>query len=142
MKATLGILCFLFALLMSCSKEINPGFGVNCDLLRSGIIKSDSKTIGIEISKLIEDLTPTSTIDDNIGHAANFDELENRIHKCGISCQIICYCCIYPTNPIDDPLISQIFISTLSGNKEILQVIDIITPRDGNLEYKSIHQDK
>src|SRR5665648_742716 len=129
MKTIFGMLCFLIVLIMSCNKEINPGFGLNCDLLKSGIINSDGKIIGTEIAKLMKDLTPTPTTEDNIGHSANFDKLENRIHQCGISCQIICYCCSSPSDPSNDP-ISQMFISMLSGNREILQVIDIITPRD------------
>jgi hypothetical protein len=142
MKNTLGMLCILFALLMSCDKEKKPGFGLNCDLLQSGIINSDETTIGSEISKLTEDLTPVPTSEDNIGHAANFEKLENRIHQCGISSQLICYCCISPNDPTKEPFISQIFISIVSGNSEILKVIDIITPRDGPLIYKSIHKEK
>jgi hypothetical protein len=142
MKTIFGVLYFLLVLLMSCDRDINPDFGLNCDLLKSGIINSDGNTIGTEITKLTKDLTPTPTAEDNIGHSANFDKLENRIRQCGISCQIICYCCISPSDPVNDPFISQMFISTLTGNQEILQVIDIITPRDGYLEYKSVHQHK
>lgn len=142
MKNIISKFLLLFLLLFSCDKKNKSDFGLDCDLFISAIINSDQTVIESEISKLTVDLIPVPIPEDNIGHTANFDKLETRIHQCGISCQIICYCCVFPNDPINEPFISQIFISTVSGNKEILQVVDIITPRVGTLKYKSSHHEK
>jgi hypothetical protein len=128
----------LLLLLISCDKKNKSDFGIDCDLFYSAVVNSNQAFIETAISTLTADLAPVPVQDDIIGHSANFDKLETRVHQCGISCQMICYCCVLPEDPINDPWISQIFISAVSGNKEVLQVVDIITPKDGNLIYKSL----
>jgi hypothetical protein len=139
MKPIILKILLLLLLLLSCDKKNKSDFGLDCDLFASAIINSDQAVIENEISKLTADLIAEPISEDNIGHALNFEKLETRIHQCGISSQLICYCCVFPDDPIHDPFISQIFISTVSGNKEILQVVEIITPVDGVLQFKSSH---
>lgn len=142
MKSIVFKLALLFLLLISCDKKNKSVFGIDCDKFYSAVINSDQSFIESAIPMLVADLAPVPVEGDNIGHSGNFDKLETRVHQCGISCQIICYCCVLPDDPVSDPWISQIFISAVSGNKEILQVVDIITPRDGILIYKSSHHEK
>jgi hypothetical protein len=142
MKSIIVKLLPLLLLIISCDKKNKSDFGIDCDLFYSAVINSDQAFIESAVSKLTADLAPVPVQDDIIGHSANFEKLETRVHQCGISCQLICYCCVLPEDPINDPWISQIFISAVSGDKEILQVVDIITPRDGILIYKSSHHEK
>lgn len=142
MKSKIVKLLLLLLLIISCDKKNKSDFGVDCDLFYSAVINSDHAFIENAVSILTADLAPVPVQDDIIGHSANFEKLETRVHQCGISCQLICYCCILPDDPINDPWVSQIFMSAVSGNKEILQVVDIITPGDGILIYKSSHHEK
>jgi hypothetical protein len=132
---TAKYLLFLAFLALSCDKVNTPAFGLNCRQLKNGIINSDQDAIGNEISKLTQDLVPKPTIEDNIGHSANFDLLIERLNQCEeTSAQLICYCCI-----LTYPAQSEILISTYSDRKNIVQIIDIITPRDSVLVYRTIH---
>jgi hypothetical protein len=142
MKSIIVRLLLLLLFLISCDKKNKSDFGIDCDLFYSAVINSDQAYIESAVSILTADLAPVPVQDDIIGHSANFEKLETRVHQCGISCQLICYCCVLPEDPINDPWITQIFMSAVSGNKEILQVVDIITPRDGILIYKSSHHEK
>jgi hypothetical protein len=142
MKSIIVKLLLLLLLIISCDKKNKSDFGIDCDLFYNAVINSDQAFIKSAVSILTADLAPVPVQDDVIGHSANFEKLETRVHQCGISCQLICYCCVLPEDQINDPWISQIFISAVSGNKEILQVVDIITPRDGILIYKSSHNEK
>jgi hypothetical protein len=142
MKSIIAKLLLLLLFIISCDKKNKSDFGIDCDLFYSAVINSDQDYIESVVSILTADLAPVPVHDDIIGHSANFEKLETRVHQCGISCQLICYCCVLPDDPINDPWITQIFMSAVSGNIEILQVVDIITPRDGILIYKSSHNEK
>ena len=123
----------MFAL--SCDKENSPILDLNCRNLKNGIINSDEDAVGKEISKLTKDLDPKSTIDDETGHSANFDILIDRINLCeDVYAQLLCYCCI-----LTYPAQSEILIKTYSKEKEIQKIIDIRTPKDGILVYRTIH---
>lgn len=122
--------------ILSCDKENLPEFSLDCQQLRNGILNSDKLAIGNEISKLTPDLTPVPVSGDNIGHSANLETLIRRLNQCEeISAQTVCYACIdtYPPQ-------SEIIITTITGNREVLRVIDIKTPANGSLEFISVHE--
>jgi len=136
MRGIIGIFLLMLTLFApSCNKENSPILDLNCRKLKNGIIISDQDAVGVEISKLIKDLNPKSTIDDETGHLANFDILIERINLCeDIHAELLCYCCI-----LTYPAQSEILIKTYSKGQEVQRIIDIRTPKDGILLYRTIH---
>ncbi len=136
MKTITGIVFLTLALFaLSCDKENSPVLNLNCRNFKNGIINSDQDAVGKEISKLLKDLNSKPTVGDEIGHSANFDILLNRINQCEeIYAELFCYCCI-KTGPPQ----SEILIKTYSKGQEVQQIIDIQTPEDGMLVYRTIH---
>ena len=136
MRGIPGIFLLMLALLaLSCDKENSPILDLNCRNLKNGIINADEAAVGKEISKLTKDLKPKPTTDDEIGHSANFDILIDRINLCeDIYAELFCYCCI-----LTYPAQSEILIKTYSKGQEVRQIIDIRTPEDGIMEYRTMH---
>jgi hypothetical protein len=136
MRGITGKLFLLLAFLtLSCDKDNSPILGLNCRNLKNGIINSDEDAVGKEISKLTKDLYPKPTANDQTGHSANFDILIDRINLCeDINAELFCYCCI-----LTYPAQSEILIKTYSKGQEVQKIIDIRTPEDSILVYRTIH---
>jgi hypothetical protein len=136
MKTITAIVLLTFAsFALSCDKGNSPILNLNCRNLKNGIINSDPDAVGKEISKLTKDLYPKPTTEDKVGHSANFDILVDRLNQCEeIFAEWSCYCCIktYPPQ-------TEILIKTYSKGQEFKQIIDIRTPEDSNLVYRTIH---
>jgi hypothetical protein len=116
-------------------KENLPNFGVNCDLLKTGIINYDQSSVRTEISKLTADLTPISIAGDTFGQLNNLDKLIDRISKCGnVTAELRCYACIetYPEQ-------SEIILKTDSSGIQIQRVMDISTSNKEPLKFGGLH---
>lgn len=131
------ILILLLSLLLSwnsCNKEEECS-GLNCSQLKIGLVNKDNSILTIEISKLVEDLTPVPTEKDPTGHSINLGILVDRINECeAITAEIVCYACI-ETNPPQ----SEILIKTDSSGIQIIRIIDILTPANGILKFANCH---
>jgi hypothetical protein len=135
------ILNYIFIVLFSfcishCDKSVNSDDkleNIDCDNLRTGIINMDAEDVKYEINKLMIDLEPNVTVNDEFGHRENISLLISRLNnQCiNINADLICYACIktYPPQ-------SEIFITADS----IKRIIDIITPANTNLSFVSIHE--
>ena len=137
MKTTILIVIVLISI--ACvRKETPPNFGLNCDLLKTGIINYDQSSVQTEISKLTADLTPMPTTGDTFGQLNNFNKLIDRISKCGtMTAELSCYACI-ETNPPT----SEIILKTDSSGKQIQRVIDISTSNKESLKFGGLHLPK
>lgn len=122
--------------IISCDKEENNDtVNVDCKQLKAGIIDYNNDILNEEITKFLNDLSPTPTEDDNIGHEININTLIERINQCdSISAELFCYACIktYPAQ-------SEITLETDSMGILVSRIIDIITPDDDKLKYGNIH---
>lgn len=108
----------------------------DCASLRTGIIEMDPDIVIPEINKLVTDLEPASTDNDQLGHKENIDILVERLNtQCdSISAELLCYACIY-TNPPQ----SEIILTTDSSGTMVTRIVDILTPNHANLECIRIH---
>jgi hypothetical protein len=137
MKITKPLILIVIILIsIACVRKENlPNFGLNCDLLKTGIINSDRSSVDTEISKLTADLIPVPMTGDNLGHSHNFDKLIDRINKCGnVTAELFCYGCIetYPEQ-------SEIILKTDSSGIQIQRVMDISTSNKESLKFVGLH---
>jgi len=134
MKATILIVIVLISI--ACVRKENPpNFGLNCDLLKTGIINYDQSSVRTEISKLTADLTPRPIAGDTFGQSNNLDKLIDRISKCGtVTAELRCYACIYTLPPQ-----SEIILKTDSAGIQIQRVMDISTSDKESLKFGGLH---
>ena len=134
MKPTILIVIILISI--ACVRKENPpNYGLNCDLLKTGIINYDQSSVRTEISKLTTDLTPVPITGDTFGQLNNFDKLIDRINKCGnMTAELSCYACI-ETNPPT----SEIILKTDSSGVQIQRVMDISTSNKESLKFGGLH---
>ena len=135
------ILPILFTvLLFGCSKNnvADDQFELNCEMLKAGLLNLNSDEVNFEINKLTQDLLPTITQTDDIGHFKNLDTLIDRINSnCDeIQAVKICYACI-ETLPVQ----SEIKLEFNFQGTQIERIIDISTPDDGILLSIEAHLD-
>jgi hypothetical protein len=135
-----SILIFICCIL-SCKKTIvssnNDLKKIDCDKLKIGIMSTDSKIVKLEINKLVTDLKPIKTSNDNIGQKENVDIVINRLNTlCNeLNAELMCYACI-ETLPVQ----SEILLSMDSIGTTISRVIDIWTPENSILNFIRIHK--
>jgi len=127
------ILPILFSILLfACSEnDIDVDqFNLNCETLKTALLNFNSDEINFEINKLTQDLLPTITQNDEIGHFKNLNTLIDRINSnCDdIQAVKICYACI-ETLPVQ----SEIKVEFNFQGTQIERIIDISTPNDGIL---------
>ena len=122
----------LTVLLIGCSKNDKNDdlLEIDCDELKAALVNFNSEQLNFEINKLTQDLPPSPTQSDDIGHFKNLNTLVDRINS---NCPLIiatkeCYACI-ETNPVQ----SEIKVMLDSLGNQIERIIDISTPRDGIL---------
>ncbi len=136
MKKVIVIISFFCLLtLVFCDKE-EPltQSGINCKLLKQGLVNLDKEKVKTEISKLLIDLTPNPSYFDNTGHLLNFGILISRIEQCSnIFCDLDCYCCLQTY-----PATSMVLIRTDSSGVNISRIIYILTPVSDTLKYMNI----
>ena len=125
-------------LLVGCSKndEDNDQLEIDCNELKAALVNFNSEQLNFEINKLTQDLLPSPTQSDEIGHFNNLNTLVDRINS---NCpQIIatkeCYACI-ETIPVQ----SEIKVMFDSLGNQIERIIDISTPSDRILISLSSH---
>ena len=125
-------------LLIGCSKndEDNDQLEIDCNELKAALVNFNSEQLNFEINKLTQDLLPSPTQSDDIGHFKNLNTLVDRINS---NCpQFVatkeCYACI-ETNPVQ----SEIKVSLDSLGNQIERIIDISSPRDGILISVKLH---
>ena len=139
MKNRIASVIFFSYLLsiVSCDTENHATpFGLDCNLLKTGLLQNDNALISPEIAKLVKDLNPAPNNSDEIGHSNNCDILIGRLNKCeNISAELLCYACIktYPAQ-------TEILLRIDSAGEMVSRVIDISTPEDIKLSYIRIHQ--
>jgi hypothetical protein len=133
----LPVVFFVFCFLNSCEKGRNNGvFNMDCNKLKAGLILYQDSIVNVEISKLNKDLNPKITNADVYGHGNNFEILISRVNTCeDIFAESFCYACI-KTNPPQ----SEILVNTDSSGVSVSRIIDIVTPSDGKLSFRTIHQ--
>jgi len=136
MKQGLKILLLIIitvSVTMSCEKTNNSI--INCKNLKNAILNQDESAIKSEISLLTLDLKPNPTTNDEWGHLENFELLIDRLNQCNeINAELFCYCCIYTYPPQ-----SEILIKTYSNGQQIQKIFDILTSKDQNLVFLSMH---
>ena len=122
----------LMILLIGCSKHAknDEPFAIDCDELEAALVSINSEQLNFEINKLTQDLLPSPTQHDEIGHADNLNTLVDRINS---NCPQLratteCYACV-ETIPVQ----SEIKVVFDSLGNQIESIIDISTPRDGIL---------
>jgi len=122
----------LVIFLISCSKndENDDQSQIDCDRLKAALVNFNSEQLNFEVNKLTEDLLPSPTQDDEIGHFINMNTLVTRLND---NCPQIratkeCYACIESI-----PLQSEIKVELDSSGIQIVRLIDISTPSDGIL---------
>jgi hypothetical protein len=139
MKKIFGVI-FIFYLLtiLCCDKEDSlTQSGINCKLLKQGLIQLDNELVKAEISKVLIDLTPKPSYFDSTGHLLNFGILFSRIEQCdNISCDLDCYCCLQTYPPI-----STILIKTDSSGIKISRTLYILTPSTDTLKFSTVQRD-
>jgi hypothetical protein len=133
------IVVLLILMTVSCKqKDDFTKFGLDCDLLKNGIINLDNSILRTEIAKLTLDLTPKPVPNDDLGHVVNFDSLISRINSCSkIHADIFCYGCIKTL-----PRQSEILIKTDSSGILVQRIIDITTSEKLNLEFAGSHRNE
>ena len=130
------LLVFTIFFTITCEKkDESVDHGLDCDLLKNGIIYHDNSIVKTEITKLTLDLSPKPIANDNLGHLVNFEKLISRINTCRIiHAEMICYGCIKTL-----PAQSEILVKTDSSGIQIQRILDVKTSEISNLEMLSIH---
>jgi hypothetical protein len=118
--AFIGLLAF-----SACDKDDRPS---DCDLLKTGISKTDPAKVKDAISGFIHRLPSLSQ-----KHSAeNLQKLADAIKRqCGANVQLLCYACIQTL-----PEMSEIKVSYLGA----YAIIDISIDREGTMVYSSMHE--
>lgn len=138
-KINYVLILFFTFIILSCEavNENNVLVKLDCNNLKTGIIKMNSEIVKLEINKLVIDLDPLKTDEDIIGHKENIYLLIKRLNTyCkDIKAELICYACI-ETNPPQ----SEILVVIDSIGVLVKRVVDISTPSDANLSCVRIHE--
>jgi len=126
--------CFLLIGISGCSKEEDP-LAVDSKTFCQAVLDGDETILSTLMLKFTEDLQPTPTVSDPLGHEENFNTLIERIN--GITCteaSFICYGCIQTL-----PVQSEIGIKVNLDGNETEVVMDINTPEDEPLRFLRLH---
>ena len=109
----------------------------DCSYLKEAILNFNSDIVQSEINKMLTDLEPNPTKDDEWGHEKNLDILVNRINSScdSIHANLFCYCCNKSLPPQ-----SIIILSVDSSGTIITRSLDIWTPDDDILQCTEIHK--
>ena len=130
--AALSLLC-----IFSCEGIVENQNYLDCENLKTGIIELNSEIVISEINKLVTDLYPAITNDDQFGQKENINLLIERVNsQCeNINAELLCYACI-ETNPPQ----SEILLETEFDGAAIKRVIDISTPGNARLCCVRLHE--
>lgn len=134
------IIILMISILTNCMKSVDNLYGwkipdfIN---LKMAIIDLNSDMMKSEINKMLTDLEPNTTKDDEWGHEKNLDILVNRLNSnCdSINASLFCYCCNKSLPPQ-----SIIILSVDSSGTIITRSLDIWTPDDDILQCTEIHK--
>ncbi|MEJ2545859.1 MAG: hypothetical protein P8Y99_17490 [Calditrichaceae bacterium] len=134
------IIILMIITLTNCKKSVDnlDGWEIpDCINLKMAIIDLNSDMVKIEINKMLTDLEPNRTKDDEWGHEKNLDILVNRLNSnCdSINASLFCYCCNKSLPPQ-----SIIILSVDSSRTIITRSLDIWTPDDDILQCTEIHK--
>jgi hypothetical protein len=127
------LLLLVLLAVLSCTKD---AVHTNCTDLLPGLISRNDASIKDQLDGLTEDLFPEPDAADALGHEKNLETLIERLNdECSsITASVGCYACIYTL-----PAQSEIMVSLDSAGITVVRVIDIVTPQDGALQFRSIH---
>jgi hypothetical protein len=127
---------FLLLLFAGCSKGDAELSLLDCQSLETGLLTNDESLVKSQINLAAQDLMPSPTTDDPIGHEENLQTLVDIINnECNIEASIICYACIETY-----PLLSEILLKVNVNGQVTEMVIDILTHEIQPMTFRSMHE--
>ena len=129
----LGLGWFLYA----CEEnDSDPSYTLNCGDITSGLLYYTDSLLTDNFNELARDLEPLPLATDGLGHAENLDTIVQRLNSgcTDLEAEIVCYACI-ETFPVQ----SEIKIHTDSSGIRVSRVIDMMTPGDDVMTFRTVH---
>lgn len=135
-KLTYAVLLILLLCVVSCENSTESN-SLDCEKLIEGLVSLDVGIVKSEMNKLVIDLNPKITANDQLGHLNNFSTLVDRIntHCEKLESKLICYACIETYPPI-----TEISISLDSAGVSVKRVVDILTSSENALNISGVHR--